>query len=660
MTRSELKKALRFPMADHIRIRLCMLSEKAISRRGVLPPPGTNETYGPEILPEWAEKTIEAVTRRHVLDDLNLPGRWLRRLVEYSDRAAMFTLKHAGRGGVSWLAFAVGLLCGVPFLMIRILRPTMGYIVALIPVLYAILFIVLHLILLIRWLTRRHNVTETAGNPARPLTDTVTLYTRWLGNLFWLGLWTVVCLSVILITFTKDRADLDFSWNPSRRIETRLHLHRVIGTLAGPWKLPDAHLVYADNDPMYKFSEVETGRDQTLTYVEKRRNKATVLADTYRPEGRRIQLVYSPPTLEEHQHLVGVVFRVGTIHSFKPQSPYWIEDTVRNFAEPGAQVISVVQTNSSNDLAVQLQDGQLAFRAKDPNDQLEFHLDGDLVNGGIFEVGGLAGRRLEITWAESEESVPQQKSVFEFRSSVPGRVTPVEKPDDYVNAWLDFLAALTFFCGVLLHLLALPVFGVLVMVRRNQLYQEYKKEPYTKLLERLNERPFERAGDRGINVAIDGNGDGEDIDEAPHGWDILVVTYNVEIAEGDEKRYGAKAGRIPGNIGRKHKDVEKVMKWIEKEKSSAAKLVIVCSLQNTPDNPFHDFLEKVMTLIHCELDFKELWASSSEIITEMECRGRIDLWNKLVIEQNSNSSEATLLLSPALEKRISRENQGHA
>ncbi len=205
----------------------------------------------------------------------------------------------------------------------------------------------------------------------------------------------------------------------------------------------------------------------------------------------------------------------------------------------------------------------------------------------------------------------------------------LEEPEYYAESWFHFLIGVILVFGLAPRLVALPLFGALLLASKVRLYRDFERDPYADLLKRLNAKPSVTIGREGPIIVVK-----PPIINPPHPADsipklvdkkVLVIAYEACVNPNDVNRYGSPADveifpRAAGDAAANRDSLD----WLRRY-NPAGKMVVICRLSSTPDKPFIKYVEKVRTIRVCELDFMELW-SASDRDTKGVLRERCSVW----------------------------------
>lgn len=210
---------------------------------------------------------------------------------------------------------------------------------------------------------------------------------------------------------------------------------------------------------------------------------------------------------------------------------------------------------------------------------------------------------------EGEATSYSLENELAFDPSVEGDLVRLTKPPDYDKRWFWFLFGVIFTYGLAPRLIALPLFGFLLIRCRVKLYDELLKDPYTRILNELNEKPtsgsvteekrfFERPKIEQTKQ--------KSLPQRPC-KEVLAVSYQTiialdqarECADGaDIELFGRPAGDVNTNT--------EIVKWLEQHEQPR-KIMIFVKIMSVPDRPFVQFVQTVTRVkVPVELIFIDL------------------------------------------------------
>ena len=217
-----------------------------------------------------------------------------------------------------------------------------------------------------------------------------------------------------------------------------------------------------------------------------------------------------------------------------------------------------------------------------------------------------------------------------------GLIVRLEEPEFYAESWFQFLLGVIIVFGFLPRVLAVPVFGLLLLASKVRLYREFDSQPYRSLLENLNARQqSEIKPERQIipettpQVRANATDTPQEIAGKRH-RDVLIIAYEADVDSQNARRYGDPplAEMFPHPAGDASTNRE-ALNWLS-GCDPGGKIVIICRLAWTPDNPFLAFVRKSQAIRTCELDFVESWAAGKKMADIAAYKERTLVWGHVM------------------------------
>ena len=606
---SSIWSALKFRLTDHLLIRACEAEEAGHKEklRGLVPPPPEGKLYGPSILVTWARKLVE----RRYKTPFHVGSLGGRTLTDHLFSVGLRLIGFLGSWGVPGACAIVGLVSGLAFLPLRIFNSTEVTLTQiLIPLFLGSVFVLWQVVNLALYLARVSGRSaaedrESPGDVAGPkmllvARRTLPPYVRWNANLGWCVFWIVVLVLTVLEYGKHSILDRDYVYHPQYMpLEERLSwLHKLSAILPKSYHLPDESMVWADIHYRKDGYRLTSGAPSPLSL----HSEIPFLRGD-----DRVVLAYKP---EAGQAVMGVIFtESGQVLDQSP--PFELQATVKQIFDSSVTAIAVESKGSLGQLAIQIKGEGLSFHKEGSRGKpLTFLADGVVAvsNSPEFVVSFDAlPRKIEVR----EEGAAEGESTTVSLKRDEGNVllARLTEPSGYARHWFFFLFGVILTFGLAPRVVALPIFGVLYMVCKWRLYQEFSKNPFASIIAELNQRPkasVEIEEGRYHDRPLAPNTPAPVEKMLPH-KDVLAVSYGVNATPDDVRRLGRVSDfelyeRPAGDANTN----AQVTEWLGRHVSFGRYLVCT-KLAATPDRPFVRFMQEVASRGYaCELAFLDL------------------------------------------------------
>lgn len=616
-----LKAAVKFKLTDHLLIRACQAREEGRTDRlhGLVSSP-KGKDYGPSDLVTWAEGLVQR--RDGKLFDIG--GSVGRTLFDHLYSIGLRLVRLLGSWGVTTICVLIGLLAGWVFLPQKIFSSTEVTLPQiLIPVSLGAIFVVWQLLNLMRyWISRgvHKQAGETGENPNEEYGSKILAlarrvlppYIRWNLNVGWCVFWMAVLCSMGLEYVRHQSNERDYVYRPQMALQTRIAwLHKLSTLLPRTFHLPDEALAWSDQD--YR----DDGYQLTNTGVP---SALEIKADASFLHGSdNVYLCYTPQT---GVPILKVVY--AGLGQALPSAPFEQMVSAKQLASLPVQIVMITDNGGGKHMGIEADRQRLFIHAQKGIDEpLTFLADGAVVltnkDECVLQLDSTLPERLEIRKGGVADA---PLAILSFERIDAGILaSKLVKPAGYTWHWFLFLFGIILTFGLVPRLIALPVFGLLYLVCKWKLYQDFSREPFKSIIAEFKKKPKLLEAIEGPviipEVPLRNTPPDAREDKLPH-EDLLAVGYNISISRDDVRRLGGvpKFSLYERPAGDAHTN-QKIMEWLGQHESFG-RFLVCAKLASTPDRPFVRFLHDAVSKGYsCELAFLDMPSSPDRVNSRM-------------------------------------------